>query len=116
MSARDHAHRVLEHETRALLSRLRRLRPFALTETMVPAAMPSLAAQAAIEAYLAKGRRELRARITAFMTWMHGEGRTATAERMQRRFVFLRLRFNVVLSDFDVFADVLTQRSEHETG
>ncbi len=37
-------------------------------------------------------------------------------DQIQRRFVFLRLRFNVVLSDFDMFADALTQRSEQETG
>jgi hypothetical protein len=30
--------------------------------------------------------------------------------------VFLRLRFNAVLNQFDLFNDVVTQRSEHETG
>ncbi len=105
-----------EREARALLARLSRLKPFALHETMVPAAMPSLPAQRAFEEYLAGGRRELRARIAAFRTWLAGPGRHATPEQLQRRFVFLRLRFNVVLSDFDVFGDVLTQRSEHETG
>jgi len=105
-----------EREARALLSRLARLKPFALHETMVPAAMPSLAAQHAFEEYLAGGRRELRARIAEFLSWLKGPGRQAPPHRLQRRFVFLRLRFNVVLSDFGVFADVLTQRSEHETG
>jgi hypothetical protein len=105
-----------ERETQALLARLSRLKPFALHETMVPAAMPSRAAQRAFEEYLARGRRELRARIAAFRSWLLGPGRRAAPDQMQRRFVFLRLRFNVVLSDFDVFADVLTQRSEHETG
>ena len=28
----------------------------------------------------------------------------------------LRLRFNVVLTQFDLFSDVITQRSENETG
>jgi hypothetical protein len=110
------AHQLLEHEARALLARLGRVKPFALHETMVPAARPSTAAQAAIEEYLARGRRELRARIGAYLSWIRGPGRSATAEQVQRRFVFLRLRFNVVLSDFDVFADVLTQRSEHDAG
>ncbi len=31
-------------------------------------------------------------------------------------FTVLRMRFNDVLSQFDLFADVITQRSEHETG
>ena len=115
MDALD-AHVLLEYEARALLARLARVKPFALYEPMVPAARPSTPAQAAIEAYLARGRRELRARVAAYISWIRGSGRQATPEQAQRRFLFLRLRFNVVLSDFDVFADILTQRSEHETG
>ena len=38
------------------------------------------------------------------------------AEEAQRRFTILRLRFNTVLTQFDMFADVITQRSENETG
>ena len=34
----------------------------------------------------------------------------------QRRFTLLRLRFNSIICQFDIFADVLAQRSEHETG
>ena len=40
----------------------------------------------------------------------------ADAEAAHRRYVFLRLRFNVVLTQFDLFSDVITQRSENETG
>jgi hypothetical protein len=114
--ARVDAHGLLRQEARALLTRLARVKPFALHETMVPAASPSTAAQTAIEKYLAAGRRELRARVLTYLAWLDGEGRTATPPQAQRRFVFLRLRFNVVVSHFDIFADVLTQRSEHETG
>jgi len=35
---------------------------------------------------------------------------------LQRRFTLIRLRFNVLMSPFDIFADVMTQRSEYETG
>jgi len=107
---------MLELEARALLTRLARVKPFALHETMVPAAAPSDAALSAVEAYLADGRRELRSRVREFLAWLNGPGRSVTPPEAQRRFVFLRLRFNVVLSHFDVFADVLTQRSEHEIG
>lgn len=116
MPLRSDAYRLLEHEARALLTRLARIRPFALHETMVQAAAPSTEAQAAIERYLAAGRRELRTRVYGFLRWLRSEGREATPPHAQRRFVFLRLRFNVVLSHFDIFADVLTQRSEHDTG
>ena len=61
----------------------------------------------------------VRAVMTAkqFLAWLATpEGRRASPELLQRRFTFLRLRFNVVLTHFDIFAEALTQRSEHETG
>jgi hypothetical protein len=71
----------------------------------------------AIERYLVYGRRELRDRIQEFLKWLNRTGgREVTPAEGQRRFTLLRMRFNDVLSQFDLFADVLTQRSEHETG
>ena len=40
----------------------------------------------------------------------------ANAAEAQRRFSFIRLRFNAVLAQFDIFSDVVTQRSESRTG
>jgi hypothetical protein len=116
MPAVSYPHWLLEQEGRALLTRLARVRPFALHEPMVLAAAASTAAQAAIENYLAEGRRELRTRVNRFLEWIRGPGQAVTAEDAQRRFTFIRLRFNAVLSHFDIFADVMTQRSETETG
>ena len=108
---------MLSQETRALLTRLDRVKPFALVEAMVPAAALSPAAQTAIEAYLATGRGELRQMVHRYLGWLHGPKRSgAPAAEVERRFTFLRLRFNTTLSQFDMFADVITQRSEHETG
>jgi hypothetical protein len=108
---------MLTQEARALLTRLGRVKPFALYESMVPAAAISPVAQVAVERFLVAGRRELRARVQAYLRWLNGpDGRSASPQEAQRRFTFLRLRFNVVLSQFDMFADVITQRSEHETG
>lgn len=108
---------VLEQEARALMTRLARVKPFALLEPMLPAAAISPQAQTAIEGFLADGRRELRARVRAFIGWLRGpDGRGAAPSEAQNRFTLLRLRFNDVLSQFDMFADALTQRSEHETG
>jgi len=107
----------LSEEARAMLTRLARVEPFALHETMVPAAAVSIAAQAAIERYLADGRRELRSRIGEYLAWLGGpEAAIATAAHAHRRLAFLRLRFNAVLAHFDLFAIVMTQRSEHGTG
>lgn len=109
--------RLIAQETRALLTRLARIRPFVLHETMVPAAAPSLAAQSAIEAYLQQGRRELQGKANRFLGWLHSpQSQRMSADELQRRFTFLRMQFNLVLSQFDIFADVITQRSEHLTG
>lgn len=110
------AHWLLAQEARALLARLGRVKPFVLHQTMVPAAAIPVVAQARIERYLAEGRKDLRRRVLAYLAWLSGSGRLATPEEAQRRFAFLKLRFNAVLAHFDIFADVYTQRSQHETG
>ena len=100
-----------------MLARLARVKPFALLEPMLPAAAISTPAQRAIERYLANGRRELRRRINEFRRWLGGPAaKDLPPAEAQKRFTMLRLRFNNVLSQFDLFADVITQRSEHETG
>src|SRR5215472_398570 len=83
---------------------------------MVLAASLLPAAQIAIERFLAKGRHELKQRIGDFLDWLREEGRQASPEELQRRFVFLRMRFNSVLSQLDLFNQVITQRSENELG
>lgn len=108
---------MLEQEARALLTRLARVKSFALHEAMLPAADILPAAHIAIESFLVKGRRELRELVHGFLRWLHApEGRAASPSEAQRRFTFLRLKFNIVLTQFDLFSDVLTQRSENETG
>src|SRR5262249_30181239 len=116
MNASSYAHWMLDQEARALLARLDRVKPFVLTEPMLLAASLLPAAQIAIEHFLAKGRRELKERVQDFLGWLHGEGGQASPEDIQWRFVFLRLRFNAVLSQLDLFNQVITQRSEYEQG
>ncbi len=106
-----------EQEARALLTRLGRVKPFALQETMLPAAGLLPASQVAIERFLMSGRRHLRAMVNRFIDWVrHPRQPWVTVEDAQRRFTFLKLRFNAVLVQFDMFNDVITQRSENETG
>lgn len=109
--------KLLAQEAQALLSRLARVKPFALTMPMATAAAPSPAAQKAVERYLVQGRRRLRRLVLDYLTWLGSpaSGRATSAD-LQRRFVFLKLLFNKVLTQFDLFADVMTQRSEHENG
>jgi hypothetical protein len=108
--------RFLEQEARALLTRLSRVKPFALQETMLPAAALSPAALIAIERLLVTGRYELREQVHGFLRWLRGAGRGAAPNEMQRRFTLVRMRFNNTLSQFDSFSELITQRSESETG
>lgn len=117
MAIRSYAAWMLEQEARSLLTRLARVKPFALLEPMVPAAALLPAAQSAIERHLVLGRRELRAMVAQFMAWLDGPaGRRASAAEAQRRFTFLRIKFHAALTQFDLFNEVVTQRSENENG
>ncbi len=117
MSRLPTAKTYLHQETRALLTRLDRVKPLRLQETMVPAASLMPSAEEAIERFLAGGQRKLRRQIRSYLKWLETpEGRMSDPKAAQQRFVFLKLRFNTILDQFDIFSDVVTQRSEHETG
>jgi hypothetical protein len=116
MAAESLASWMIEQEALALRARLDGMRPFALLETMVPAAALSPVALAAIDRFLLEQRGALRRDIGTFLAWLRGPGRAATAARQQRRFVLIRLRFNNTVSVFDMFSDAITQRSESDTG
>ena len=107
---------LLEQEARALLTRLASIRPFALQETSVAAAAPSPEALSGIEQHLIAGRREVHAAARDFIRWIGGPGANASAADQQRRFWLLRLQFQNALSQFDLFSEVITQRSETDNG
>ncbi len=106
----------LEQEARALLTRLDQVSPFVLHETMVAAAAPTPAALSAVDRFLIDGRRALGDQVTAYLDWLHGAGAEQPPSEQQRRFTSIRLAFNDVLSQFDLFTEAVTQRSEHRTG
>jgi hypothetical protein len=107
----------LAREARSLLTRLARVRPFALEIPSVLAATVTPAAQTAVEALMARGRRHLRTMVLDYLRWLRGpQAQESTPAELQARFTFLRLRFNAMLSQFDIFADALVQRTEHDNG
>lgn len=111
------AARLLEQEVAGLIGRLQQVRPFALHETMVPAALPSHRALRDIDLHLESGRRSLIALARRFVRWLAGgRARRHSAAAVYRLYVFLRLRVNLELTKFDLFADAITQRSEAGTG
>lgn len=99
-----------------MLGRLDRIKPLALQETVLPAAAIPLPAQLSIELALAAGREGLRRQVHDYLRWLRGAGRRAPASEAQRRYAVIRLAFNDVITELDLFADVVTQRSESETG
>lgn len=117
MALDSYAKAMLMHEARALMARLAMVKPFALQESMLPAAALLPTAQSAIDRHMVTARRGLRRLLQEFLRWLaQSGGGDATPEEAQRRFTMLRLKFNVVLTQFDMFSDVITQRSENETG
>lgn len=108
---------MLAHEARALLTRLSKVRPFVLVEPMLTAAAPLARTQSAIDGYLIRGRKQLQAQVMEFLRWLESvEGQAASPETAQRKFTFLRLRFNAVITQFDMFSVAISQRSENEFG
>ena len=52
-----------------------------------------------------------------FIDWLRRRARRgATPAEAHRRFTLLRLRFNIILSHFDIFSEALSQRSEADAG
>jgi hypothetical protein len=107
---------TLDHEARALLTRLAIVKPFAQIIPAVAAAHISPAATTSIEEYLVSGRKELRRLVTGYLQWIRRAGRRVEPSEAQRRLAIIRLKFNAVLTQFDIFADALVQRCEHEYG
>lgn len=107
----------LINEAASLLNRLNSLKPFSLTMPMVPAACVSDEALKQMTNHLVKGYRELKMKVNDFINYTKS---SLTVNRdvneIQARYSILKLRFNALLDQFDIFADVLSQRSEHETG
>ena len=62
----------LAQEARSLLTRLARVRPFALEIPSVLAAAVTPAAQTAVEAHMARGRRRLRTMVLGYLRWLRG--------------------------------------------
>lgn len=102
-------------EAKAMLLRLKELRPFAMTIPMVANANIPIEAQRGIDDLLKAGKQELKQRIQQFMALLRNK-ENLSAEEAQRFFALLKLKFNALLDQIDIFADVISQRSEHHFG
>ena len=117
MSRSPFATQFLINEAFSLKSRLKSVRPFALTSPMVAAACISDPALKGITDLIIQNTKELNGRIDSFINEISSpEGKSINTEEAQAKFSMLKLRFNAVLDQLDIFSNVVTQRSEHETG
>jgi hypothetical protein len=105
------------HETHGLLDRLRQTDPFSVTMPMVAAAGISKDALQAITRHWGDRKTQLEEEIGQFLASLnHPASEKTTAADFQAGFSRLKLRFNSLLDQFDIFADVISQRSEHKVG
>jgi len=117
MNACIHALHLLEQEVLGIRARLDAQLPYALQMPMVPAANVSDEAMGAIERHMQAARKHLRIRIAHFLRELRASPVTPVAvARAQHRYAMLKLYFNAALTHFEIFAEVLTQRSQHGTG
>ena len=108
---------ALRHEALALMTRLAQARPYAVHMPMVAAAALPASAQGRIDAHMGTVLGSVRQLIRRYVAWLDGpEGAAASPASAYRRLTLLRLRFQGALTQFDLFSDVLTQRSEHVFG
>jgi hypothetical protein len=111
----------LINESYSLLARLGQVKPFSMTMPMVRAASVSDRALKEITALLEKGKAELRQNVHRFIRITQAAKRASNQteidmDAFQSGFTILKLRFNNILGDLDIFAAVLTQRAEYDVG
>ncbi len=107
----------LVNEALSLLSRLQMVKPFALTMPMVVAANISDEALKSITDLIVAGNKELKKGVNDFIKMIrHPASDTIPTEELQGKFALLKLRFNALLDELDIFADVISQRGETDTG
>jgi hypothetical protein len=105
----------LINEAQGLLTRLSQLQPFETSMPMVMAAAVPYAAQKNIFLLMRTGKELLAKKVRKFIDRMQQPHNMST-EKCQAAYAVLKLQFNALLDQFDIFADVISQRGENETG
>jgi hypothetical protein len=111
------AHQWIAQEAAALESRLSAVPRFGATIPMVADSEPSNRALHLADKVVSRSKRILRRQVREFGRGLARERAfPGDLRRTQRRYQVLRGRFDALLTTVDVFADALTQRSEHGVG
>lgn len=104
----------LINEAQGLLTRLKQLQPFEMSMPMVMAAAVPYTAQKDIYELMRAGKAHLTEKVLGFIK--NVKAKNISIERSQAAYAVLKLRFNSLLDQFDIFCDVVSQRGENETG
>jgi hypothetical protein len=103
--------RLLRDELDALSIRLDRLRPFKVLIPMTVAAQPKGSVMHRIDQYMLEQKRVLGEALQEVRLRFEHDP-TMSIDQKHQESVRLKLHFNQVLEQFDIFADGLTQRTE----
>ncbi|SHO60751.1 hypothetical protein [Algoriphagus zhangzhouensis] len=117
MNTSSLAYDYLTREAESLQVRLIQHKPFIMTMPMVKGAEVSSSAMQKVSHLLQSSKSKLFKGINLFLENLkRAKKENKAPENLQKDLVILKLRFNSILDQMDIFADVLSQRSEHETG
>jgi hypothetical protein len=117
MTQAPFSYNYLLNEAKSLLTRLQQVKPFSMTMPMVRGASISGSAFKAVSDLLENGKKEIYKSVMNFIASVNNSPKTGEdLSKIQTAFTILKLRYNSILDQLDIFADVLSQRSEHEVG
>ena len=105
----------LINAAQGMLTRLEQVKPFSVNIPHVPAAAVSSQADRGIKQLLQEGKSEFYQKVRQFIDLLRSPGNIPSGEA-QKAFAILKLRFNALLDQLDIFSDVISQRCEHDTG
>lgn len=116
-SVDNYPYEYLINESQSLISRLQQVKPFSMTMPMVKGASISTKALDEIVGLLEKGKKEIHLSITQFIEKVNNAKQLQKgSNELQTGFTIQKLRYNSILDQLDIFADVLSQRGEHDVG
>ncbi len=116
-SVDNYPYEYLINESQSLISRLQQVKPFSMTMPMVKGASISSKALNEIVGLLEKGKKEIHLSITQFIEKVNiAKQQQKGSNELQTGFTIQKLRYNSILDQLDIFADVLSQRGEHDVG
>jgi hypothetical protein len=115
-SSESYSVEYIINEANSLHERLHMVKPFSMTMPMVKGAFISNEALKGVTELLEKGKRQLHSAVLDFIRIAKKTNQHHDVHLLQKKFTLLKLRYNSILDQLDIFADVLSQRAEHDTG